>query len=540
MAAGQSFRIKSDDPLDFGAWVRHRCQIGGDKVALDIDGKLRTYAELDHVTNQTAAGLAGLGLEQGEHVALMMLNSLSNVDAWFGIQKAGLVEVPIHTASRGTGLHYIINHADARALVIDASFLPLLAEMADQLPKLEHVIVHQDSETPVHIDLPKHIAIHQLTDISASDLAIPTITSHPNDPAVILHTSGTTGPPKGVVLSHQAVLHLTRHTVWLVDYVSSDRLYTAFPMFHNNAKYTTVCAALEANASCVVDKRFSVSNFWQMTRDKEITAFNYMGALLMMLQKQDPSPKDLDNPVRIAFGAPCPVDIWEPFEERFGMKLVEVYGMTECPMATENRLDDRRIGSAGKSSMTYEVQIFDANDQPLPANQPGEIVVRPKYSGALFSSYYKRAEDTVESWKNLWFHTGDRGRIDEDGFLFFIDRMKDCIRRRGENISSWEVESTLNNHPDVLECAAYGLPSPLTESEVAIAVTLHPGASVNPTELLDFCNGKIPHFAIPRYVRFMNELPKNHAQRVQKFKLRDEGITPDIWDRESVGYVVQR
>jgi crotonobetaine/carnitine-CoA ligase len=209
-------------------------------------------------------------------------------------------------------------------------------------------------------------------------------------------------------------------------------------------------------------------------------------------------------------------------------------------MATENRLDDRRIGSAGKSSMTYEVQVFDANDQPLPANQPGEIVVRPKYSGALFSSYYKRAEDTVESWKNLWFHTGDRGRIDEDGFLFFIDRMKDCIRRRGENISSWEVESTLNNHPDVLECAAYGLPSPLTESEVAIAVTLHPGSTVNPTELLDFCNGKIPHFAIPRYVRFMNELPKNHAQRVQKFKLRDEGLTPDIWDRESVGYVVQR
>jgi crotonobetaine/carnitine-CoA ligase len=325
-----------------------------------------------------------------------------------------------------------------------------------------------------------------------------------------------------------------------MDYTSDDRLYTAFPLFHNNAKYTSVCAALEAGGSLVMDRKFSVSQFWDTMRAKGVTAINYMGALLMMLYKQPERPDDADNPVRIAFGAPCPVEIWEDFERRFDMKLVEVYGMTECPMACENRLDDRRIGSAGKSSMTYEVMIADEHDNPCPPNVPGEILVRPKRAWALFTEYYKRPEDTVEAWRNLWFHTGDRGRMDEDGFVYFIDRMKDCIRRRGENISSWEIESTVNTHPAVLECAAYGVPSELTESEVVIAVVLKPGMTVSPEELLDFCQGKMAHFAVPRYVRFMEALPKNHAERVQKFELRGQGVTEDMWDREAHGYQVRR
>jgi len=260
----------------------------------------------------------------------------------------------------------------------------------------------------------------------------------------------------------------------------------------------------------------------------------------MMLHKQPERPDDADNRVRIAFGAPCPVEIWEAFESRFDMKLVEVYGMTEAPMACENRLDDRKIGSAGRESMTYEVRIVDEDDEPVPPNTPGEIAIRPKHPWALFTEYYKRPEDTVEAWRNLWFHTGDRARMDEDGFVYFLDRMKDSIRRRGENISTWEIESTINTHPAVLESAAYGVPSELTESEVMVAVALKPGESVAPEELLDFCHGKMAHFAVPRYVRFMSALPKNHAERVQKFELRDEGVTGDCWDREAHGYKVQR
>jgi crotonobetaine/carnitine-CoA ligase len=537
MAVGTGYTLAPDAPHTFPEWIRHRAAAWGDKVALDICGAERSYHEIDHISDRVGAGLAELGLAPGEHIALMMMNSIENVESWYGITKAGLVEVPIHTASRGIALEYIVHHADSRALVIDAEFLPQLAPIAERLTKLEHVIVNGSLDAAV--DLPARIAVHDLAGVR-SDRPAPDLHQTMRDTCAILHSSGTTGPPKGVVLSHEAVLHLTRHLVWLMDYTSDDRLFTTFPLFHNNAKYTSVTAAMEVGGTVVIDRKFSASGFWDRMREKQITAFNYMGALLMMLHKQAPRPDDADNPVRIAFGAPCPVEIWEDFETRFDMKLVEVFGMTEAPMACENRLDDRRIGAAGKSSMTYDVMIGDEFDRPCPPNVPGEILVRPKHPWALFTEYYKNPEATVEAWRNLWFHTGDRGRMDEDGFVYFIDRMKDCIRRRGENISSWEIESCINTHPDVAECAAFGVSSELSESEVMIAVVAKPGHTVTPESVLDWCQGKMAHFAVPRYVRFMDALPKNHAERVQKFELRGEGVTADTWDREAHGYTVAR
>jgi crotonobetaine/carnitine-CoA ligase len=190
--------------------------------------------------------------------------------------------------------------------------------------------------------------------------------------------------------------------------------------------------------------------------------------------------------------------------------------------------------------MTYDVIIGDELDRPCPPDVPGEILVRPKVPGALFSGYNKNPEATVEAWRNLWFHTGDRGRMDADGFVFFIDRLKDCIRRRGENISSWEIESCINTHPDVVESAAYGVASDLSESDVMVAVVARPGTEIEPAAILDFCQGRIAHFAVPRYVRFMDDLPKNHAERVEKVRLREAGVTPDTWDREAHGYTVRR
>jgi crotonobetaine/carnitine-CoA ligase len=540
MARGTGFTLEPGAPNTFPEWIRHRARLGGDRLALEVCGERRTYAELDDRTDRAAAGFAELGLEQGDHVSVMMQNSIENIETWFGLQKAGLVEVPVHTASRGAALRYVVDHADAKALVIDELYLTQLAAIVDGLPKLRRVIVNRAEPGDAEVELPSRAVVHDLADVHASDGPVPRPTLDRRHTAVVLHSSGTTGPPKGVVLSHQAVIHLTRHLVWLMGYGSDDRLYTAFPLFHNNAKYTSVCAALEAGGTCFMDKKFPVRTFWEVAREKEITAFNYMGALLMMLYKQPPGPHDGDNPVRIAFGAPCPVEIWEEFESRFGMKLVEVYGMTEAPMACENRLDGRKIGSAGRESITYEVRIVDEHDEPLPPNTPGEIVVRPKLAGAIFSGYYGREADTVEAWRNLWFHTGDRGTMDEDGFLFFLDRMKDCIRRRGENISSWEIESAVNTHDAVLESAAYGVASELSESDVMVAVVLRPGAALSPDELLDFCQDRMAHFAVPRYVRFIDALPKNASERIEKFKLREAGVTSDTWDRELVGYMVRR
>ena len=537
MATGTGYTLSPEAPHTFPTWIRERAAAGGDKVAMEVCGASRTYAEIDEVSDRVGAGLAELGLTPGEHVSLMMANSIENVETWFGLTKAGLVEVPIHTASRGVALEYIVHHADARAIVIDEEYLPHLEAVADRLTHLEHVLVNGSAKAAG--SLPGRLALHDLAGVR-SDARPPSLDQRPSDTCTILHSSGTTGPPKGVVLSHEAVLHLTRHLVWLMDYTDDDRLFTTFPLFHNNAKYTSLTAAMECGGSLVMERKFSASGFWDTARAKGITAFNYMGALLMMMFKQAGRPDDADNPVRIAFGAPCPVDIWEPFEDRFGVKLVEVFGMTEAPMACENRLDDRRIGSAGKSSMTYDVAIVDDDDRPCAPDTPGEIVVRSKHPWALFTEYYKSPEATVEAWRNLWFHTGDRGRMDADGFVYFIDRMKDCIRRRGENISSWEIESCLNAHPDVLESAAFGVASDLSESDVMVAVVLKPGVDTEPVALLDHCHGRIAHFAVPRYVRFMSELPRNHAERVQKYELRAAGVTADTWDREAHGYTVAR
>ena len=540
MAVGERYVVAPDAPHTMPEWIRHKAARNGDKEAIEVEGSSRTYAQIDHETDRVGAGFASFGFEPGDHCALMMTNSIENIDTWFGMSKAGVVELAVHNAARGNLLRHVVDHGVAKGMVLDEEYLPYLASVAADLPRLEHVFVHRTSDGALDRgDLPRRIALHDRRELVV-DAAPPKLSTTLDMPTSILHSSGTTGPPKGVIISHHSAIHTARHLAWLMDYTAQDRLYSAFPLFHNNAKYTTVMAAMAADGFCTLDSRFTVSGFWDIIRQERITAFNYMGALLMMLFKQDPRPDDADNEVRIAFGAPCPVEIWEPFEERFGMKLVEVFGRTEAPMACENRLDDRKIGSAGKESMSYEVRIVDEWDRPVPPGTPGEIVLRPKGPYYLFSGYHRLPEKTVEAWRNLWFHSGDRGRMDEDGFVYFIDRLKDNIRRRGENISSWEVESVVNTHEEVLEAAAYGVASELTEQEVMIAVALTPGSNLRPEEILDFCQGKMSHFAVPRYVRFMEALPRNHAERVEKVKLRSEGITDDTWDREDVGYVVRR
>jgi crotonobetaine/carnitine-CoA ligase len=368
----------------------------------------------------------------------------------------------------------------------------------------------------------------------------PEVEVSPYDPSVILFTSGTTGPSKGALLTHNANVRAARATCDLMEYRAGETLFNAFPLFHVNARYTSVVPALWLDdARLVLHDRFSASRFWDIMREEGVTAFNFMGALVMMLFKQPERPDDADNPVRVAYGAPAPVAVLERFEQRFGLQLIEVYGSTELAACLENRPSARKIGTCGRPSPDYEVEIHDEHDRPVPPGVVGEIVVRPREPHIMVEEYWGNPEATVQAFRNLWFHTGDRGRMDEEGWFTFVDRVKDAIRRRGENISSWEVEQVLNDHEAVAESAAIGVPSELTEEEVLVAVVLKEGASLTPEELLDFAQERLPHFAVPRYVRFVDELPKNHAQRIQKTVLREQGIA-DAWDREAAGYVVRR
>lgn len=522
------FVLAPDAPRTIGDWIRHTARRRADQVALEVVGREKTYAAVDRDSDRVAAGLHALGLRAGDRVVVMMRNSLENIDVWFALCKSGVVEVPVNTAARGFQLRYLLEQSRAVAVVCDAEFAERIAEAAEGLTDLRHVVVHGDGG-----------------EVALSSLYLEDEPPRPaldrTDPAVILYTSGTTGPSKGVVLSHEANLNLARHTTWLMGYTPDDRLYTAFPLFHINAKYTSVLAAMEAGGMLVMEDRFSASRFWDTCRDKRVTAFNYQGALLMMLFKQPERPDDADNPVRAGFGAPCPVEIWEPLERRFGVRLTEVYGMTEIAIATEKRPDDGApLGSAGREGANFHVAVVDEHDRPVPPGEPGEIVVRPKKPGIMIDEYYRMPEETVRAFRNLWFHTGDRGRMDADGVLYFLDRLKDAIRRRGENISSWEVEKVVTAFAKVNEAAAYAVPSELGEDEVMIAVVLQPGERATPEELLDHCQANMAHFAVPRYVRFVDELPKTPSQRIQKFRLRADGITADAWDREAAGYQVRR
>ena len=536
---GEGFRVPDSALRVIGPWIRQKAERNGDRQAIEVEGRAKSYTEVHLDSDRVLNGLRSLGLGAGDHVSLMMANSLENVDTWFAMCKGGFVEVPINTANKGYLLRYIIDQSDSAAIVIDEEFAPRLAPIAHELPQLRHVVVNRSSTGEIDLGLGPGIAVHDLADLRIDGTAdYPTL--DPSDTSVILYTSGTTGPSKGVVLSHEANLNLARHCVWLMDYTADDVLYTVFPLFHINAKYTSVMAAMEADARLVMDQRFSASTFWDTVRSKGITEFNYQGALLLMLFKQPERPDDADNPVRIAFGAPCPVDIWRPFEERFGLDLVEVYGMTEIAIATENRRGETKVGTAGRESANFWVRIVDERDQVCPPGVPGEIVVRPKRPNVLFKGYHRQEEYTQEAFRNLWYHTGDRGSMDDDGYVTFIDRMKDCIRRRGENVSSFEVEAVVNTHPSVLESAAYGVDSELSEEEVMVAVVIRADTSLTPEELLDHCQPRMAHFAVPRYVRFVDALPKTPSQRIQKYKLREEGITSDTWDRVVAGYEVTR
>ena len=504
------------------------------KGSRTFEDRSLTFAELDEEANRFADRLLQLGLKPGASVAIMLENCPEFLAAWFGIAKAGMVEVPVNTGYKGDLLAYLLNQAQVGVVVVAARWLDRLEAIREDLATLEHVVVVGEAG-------PSNMALTSIEDfVAAGSPAPPAIEVQPFDTATILFTSGTTGPSKGAVRSHRANFSIAEATIELMEYEEGEVFFTVFPLFHVNAKTNTVIPALILDGSVVMHSRFSASNFWDTTRRHGVTAFNYMGALLMMLHKQQPTQADADNPVRKAYGAPAPVEIFDDFQERFGVKLVEVYGSTECGIVTYNTISEMRLGSCGKAAPYYEVAIHDELDRPCPAGVPGEIVVRPREPFIMFTEYYGNPEATVEAFRNLWFHTGDRGVVDEDGYFKYLDRIKDSIRRRGENISSWEVERVINSMDAVQESAVVGVPSELTEEEVLAVVVVKPDHSLGEIEIVREVNGRMPHFAVPRYIRFASELPKSPAQRVQKFVLRESGLTADTWDREAAGVEVER
>ena len=363
------------------------------------------------------------------------------------------------------------------------------------------------------------------------------------DVDAIIYTSGTTGPPKGVMRTHGYSYHAATFDTQTRGTSSDDILYTCLPLFHQNAQLATTLPCLMAGASMALAERFSASHFWDDIRKYKATQFNLIGAMLNYIYKQPPKENDADQPARLAVGGPISKNIYNEFRQRFNIKFLEGYGLTESGLLTVNLYDESnpKLGSFGKPSPAFDVRIVDDDDNEVPPLTVGEIVSRPKLPNVMMSGYYKMPEKTLEVFRNLWFHTGDYGKMDPDGYCYFVDRKKDYLRVGGENISSMQVEATINSHPKIAESAALGIKlEEGAEDNMVLYVVLKPGEKLTPEELMDWCQERLPRFAVPRFVEFLNELPKTPTERVEKYKLKERGIGPNTWDRVKAGYEVKR
>jgi crotonobetaine/carnitine-CoA ligase len=372
------------------------------------------------------------------------------------------------------------------------------------------------------------------------------------DDARIMFTSGTTGRSKGVIKQNAADYFSARGLMEVVSKTSGrsieeladDTFFSCLPLFHSNAQVLSGYPALVAGGRIAYTERFSSSQFWQQVIDAEATIFNSIGAVSYFIWNIPESDLDKQHKVHTVFAAPAPKDIYYDFQERFGVKFIEGYGLTETGMATYmDPTADPVPGSIGKANPGYEVFVVEpGTDRPLPPETPGEIVVDMKIPNIVMRAYYGMPEKTAEDFRNLKLHTGDLGRMDENGYIYFMDRVKDYIRRRGENVSSMEVERQVSEHPNIKEAAAIGVKAgegASSEDEIMI-VCIPEGAAPDPVELTEFMAERMPYFMVPRYIRFVDSLPKTPTERVQKVKLRDEGITADTWDREEAGVKVKR
>ncbi len=518
------------------ALVARQARQYGQREFLRVGEASFSFADMEQKSRQAAAGLQSLGVNKGDKVAIMMGNRPEYLFVWFGLSMLGAVEVPINIAHRGKLLSYMLDQADCSTVVVEAPLLERLTGALPELPKLKRVvIVDQPEQLPAN--LPGPAFYHQIADNDGRFDELKVIWS---DPFGIMFTSGTTGPSKGALMPQNYALYMGEMVSEMAGYGEDDCLYNALPLFHGNAQFLSTMPALMSGARMVLAPRFSASSFWDEVRQFSCTEFNYIGSILAILLKAEPSPIDADNPLRLMVGAGCPPDLFDVVEKRFGVVLVEGYGMSELGLPVVNSVQERKKGTIGKSAPGYQVKVVDDQDVEVGDGEIGELIVRPQNPFTMMLEYYRMPEATLEAWRDLWFRTGDYVARSSDGTYAFVDRKKDALRRGGENISSFEVEAIINSHPAVMECAAVAAKSELAEDEVMVCLVRKPGQELAVEELMDYCQENMAYFMVPRFVRFMDELPKTPTLRVQKVLLRNEGVTGDTWDRVKAGYQIER
>jgi len=505
-----------------------------DAPFVHIDGLSYSYGAMYEASMTVARALAGIGVKPGQRVVMMLANRSEFLLGWFGTAMLGATVVPINPGWKAETLSYILKDAAPSALILTQNLLPEVGEILPAITELTTLVVLDASEESSSIpgSAVRLVSWQEFLSGGSRSIALPEV-PHFGDTLAVLYSSGTTGRPKGIVMPHAHIYSFGIQWSRATNFSAVDTLYAPTPLFYMQATVLGVVPTLMAGAQVHVASRFSASRYWQGVRESKATIAHGQFSLVPLLLKQPPSPSDREHNCSRFFIAKSNAE----FEERFGVRIVEIYGSTESNIVCYNPWDAPKPGSAGKAAPNFEVVIVDDEDRELPQGHIGEIVARPRAPFLISGGYYHRPEITLEALRNMWFHCGDRGYFDEDGYLYFVDRKKDVIRRKGENISSAEVERQVNTHADVLESAAVPVPAETAEDEVMIFVVPLPGRQIEPADLISYLQGILPSFMIPRFVAVVDALPKTGSMKVEKGKLRELGISPTTWDREAGQYV---
>ncbi len=500
-----------------------------DKIAIRDPERALSYARLYEDGLCIAGGLERLGVGHQEAVLMMLDNHVDFVVLWAGLSLTGRIEVPINTAYRAALLSHIINNSGAKVLVAEAAYLDRLVEVADSLTGLTTVVVRGCSD----VRLPARWRRFAWEDLSSGAPATPA-KLQASDVMAILYTSGTTGPSKGSVNSH-AHGYTYAHPSMFGAARPDDVALVPLPLFHMGGQWAAVYNAFVGGATAVVLPRFSASNFWDQAREYCATYCFLLGSMTNFLLNQPEKPGDRGHGLTNMLLVPIPAEI-DRFKARFGVEnIAAAFGSTEAGVIAHAPLGSGRAGAAGWLRNGVEALIVDERGIEVAPGEVGELWARAREPWTMTNGYHGMPEATVAAWQNLWFHTGDAVRIDLDGQFVFVDRTKDAIRRRGENVSSFEVEREINAHPEVAESAVVAVPSEFVEDEIKACVVVRAGCALEPQQLHRFLEPRLPKFALPRYIEILPALPKTPTEKVRKGELRATGVTVITWDRERVG-----
>jgi len=505
-------------------------------TALDFGGNLISFGELDHRSTCLANGLAALGLGAGDRLVALLDNSEDFVLAMIATHRLRAIFVPVNTAYRGEFLRHQLADCEAAIAICEADYLEALLPLIENLPLLRTIVVRGQGEA-------SDIATIPLETVKAGDAAAIAETVAPADIACLIYTSGTTGPSKGCMISHDYLCSIARRRHRSVAPVAGEISWSCLPLYHIASLSTVLIANLLSGERASIAARFSVSGFWEEIERARASSIVILASMVSLIARapETEAMRRCHGQLRVVTGVPMSAEDRRLWQERFGVHYVNsfAYGQTEANLATLLPWGEPipPLDSMGPPSEDFDAMVADDDDRPMPLGHAGELLLRPRQPGVIFSGYWRRPEATLQAMSGLWWHTGDFVRMDADGFLYFVDRKKDYLRARGENISSFEVESTVMRHPEVAEVAfhAIGL-----DDEIKATVIRQAGSALSEQELFHWAEEHLPYFAVPRFIEFRDALPKTPTGRVQKSELRAEGKTAATWDAHDAGLEIRR